>query len=128
MHETHDATLVNPTPSDGVAGSRSSPVAKSGPPTPEQRLDRVHELQSQALQHSDPLLASLGIITGDLMQFAFRVQEWMTEKLGTGDSLADREQFLRQADTYLKFVRQVDRLAHIGRQQPQSAKRASEPG
>jgi hypothetical protein len=127
MYETHDPTLANPSAPDSVAGSRSSPVAKSGPPTPEQRLDRVHELQSQALQHPDPLLASLGIITGDLMQFAFRIRECMTDNLGSGNMSMEREQFLRQADTYLKFVRQVDRLAHIGRQQPQAAKPASEP-
>jgi hypothetical protein len=126
MYATQDATLVNPTALEAVADSRSSTVPKGGPPTPEQRLDRFHELQSQALRHPDPLLASLGIMTGDLMQFAFRIQEWMTE-VGKGDNLVEREQFLSQADTYLKFVRQVDRLAQIGRQQLQAAKPASEP-
>jgi hypothetical protein len=126
MDKLQDTTL-NPTAPTEIAGSRSSPVVKSGPPTPQQRLDRVHELQSQALQHPDPLLASLGIITGDLMEFAFRIRESMTKDLSGGDNSVEKERFLRQADTYLKFVRQVDRLAHIGRQQPQAAKPASEP-
>jgi hypothetical protein len=117
----------NPPPPTEMDGSRSSPAAKSGPPTPQQRLERVHEFQCQALQNPDPLMASLEIMTGDLIQFAFRIRERMTDNLSAGDNAVEQEQFLRQADTYLKFVRQVDRLAHLGRQQPKTAKPASDP-
>lgn len=127
MHPTQQTTLSTPTTPEAVNGTPPEKAAKGRPPTCAERLERVHELQSQALRHPDPLLASLEIMSGDLMLFAFRLRELMAENLISGEVSAEREHhFLRQADTYLKFVRQVDRLAQISRQQRQGPQSGSE--
>ena len=127
MHPTQETTLSIPTAPEAVNGTPAKEAPKGRPPTRVERLERVHALQCQALRHTDPLLASLEIMSGDLMLFAFRLREWMDENLAKGELSAEREQhFLRQADTYLKFVRQVDRLAQISRQQRQGPQPRSE--
>jgi hypothetical protein len=79
MHATQQATMTIPTTPEAVNGTPAEKAPKGRPPTCAERLERVHELQSQALRHPDPLLASLEIMSGDLMLFAFRLREWMAE-------------------------------------------------
>jgi hypothetical protein len=128
MHPTQEPPMSIPTTPEAVNGTPPQKAPTGRPPTCAERRERVHELQYRALRHPDPLLASLEIMSGDLMLFAFRLRELMAENLTTAEVSAERAQhFLRQADTYLKFVRQVDRLAQISRHQRQGPQSGSEP-
>lgn len=89
-------------------------------PSSVSRADRerlVAAYQTRALQRADPLTANLEVISGDLMQMLHRIRESMDKSFATtADSAEDCRKFHQQAETYLKFVRQVDRLAQITRQ------------
>jgi hypothetical protein len=108
MHET--AETVNTAGADGPACTR-------GGPTEEERLALIHSLQAQALAQPDPLTANLQVLSGDLMLFAHRSRQMLEAgSVGAGSGVAQQEQFTRQAELHLKFVRQIDRLAQITRQ------------
>ena len=116
---------------DGTAGVSNTPEAnppgrtRSGP-TEEERLDLIRSFQAQALAQPDPLAANLQLLSGDLMLFAHRVRQMLEASLqGAGNGAARQEQFARQAELHLKFVRQIDRLARLTRQP--SAKAPGKP-
>jgi hypothetical protein len=91
----------------------------------DERLELIRAFQTQAMQRADALAANLAVINGDLMQFAYRLRQSMDQSL-TG-SEADYSQWARQAELYLRCVRQVDRLAQIDRQRGQSAEPEKNP-
>jgi hypothetical protein len=99
-------------------------VTKGDPtPTPAQRLDLVRAFQMQAMQRQDPLAANLGVISADLMGIAHGLAATVQAALASGPASAEgRQRFVQDAELYLKFVRQIDRLALIERQLPSSGK------
>jgi hypothetical protein len=106
------ANLTNGKTSAGVLESEAFELAASR----EERLRLIRAFQTQAMKKSDPLAANLDVISGDLMLFAFRMREIM-EKDMMGALTTERgfQQFERQSEVYLKFIRQLDRLAQIER-------------
>ncbi len=85
--------------------------------TRDQRMGLVRRYQALALQRQDPLAANLGILSADLMGFAHglaaRVQADLARELPDPEG---QQSFQRDAELYLKFLRQIDRLAQIERQ------------
>ncbi len=117
MDETSE--MVNTT------GAKTPGHTRSGP-TEQERLDLIRSFQTQALTQPDPLAANLQLLSGDLMLFAHRSRQMLEASLeGTGDGAVQMEQFTRQAELHLKFVRQIDRLAQLTRQT--SAKEPEKP-
>jgi hypothetical protein len=99
-----------------TAGANTPGRTRSGP-TEEERLELIHSFQTQALAQPDPLTANLQLLSGDLMLFAHRSRQMLEAGLvGAGSGMAQQEQFARQAELHLRFVRQIDRLAQITRQ------------
>jgi hypothetical protein len=90
----------------------------SGPPTMhDQRMDLVRAFQVQAMRRQDPLAANLGVISADLMVFAHGLAAAVQDKLARAPALTDQyRRLVQDAELYLKFVRQIDRLAQIQRQ------------
>lgn len=86
-------------------------------PNRAERLGLIQALQCRALKRTDPLAANIEMFTGDLMQFAYQMRESLEETLvkGTASPQGSR-QWERKVDTYLKVMRQIDRLTQIGRQ------------
>ena len=108
-----------------TAGANTPGRTRSGP-TEEERLELIHSFQTQALAQPDPLTANLQLLSGDLMLFAHRVRQMLEASLqGAGNGAVQQEQFARQAELHLKFVRQIDRLARLTRQP--SAKAPGKP-
>jgi hypothetical protein len=102
-------------------GERSDP-----PPSREQRLALVRALQAQALRQEDPLAANLGVLSADLMGFAHTLAATVQASLAEGAASAEgRQRFGQDAELYLKFIRQIDRLAQLERQRSQPPR--SEP-
>ncbi len=86
-------------------------------PTRDERLGLIREFQNRALQQTDPLTANLELISGDLMLFAYKIRESMAKDLTDEAVTAEAcRRFEQKAETYLKFVRQIDRLAFVQRQ------------
>ncbi|HZY86922.1 MAG TPA: hypothetical protein VFE78_18960 [Gemmataceae bacterium] len=86
-------------------------------PTIEQRLALVRAYQAEALRRRDPLAASLGVLTADLLALAGGLAEVVREGLARGPA-AGRHQLRQDAELYLKFARQIDRLAQMERRPP----------
>jgi hypothetical protein len=103
---------TTPTPgADGKAGPRARPA-----PTDEERLARIRELQARALTRPDPLAANLEVLEADLMLFAYRVSRSLEETLACPpDPAGPPPPFGRLAETYLKLLRQLDRLVAVSR-------------
>jgi len=113
MHETNETTKG--IPASGAAAPAGAKATDRA--TPGDRLGLIRALQEQALRRADPLAANLEVISGDLMLFAYRIRESVEANLAASLASADRcEQFTKQAEMYLRFVRQIDRLAQIERQ------------
>jgi hypothetical protein len=85
-------------------------------PDREQRLALVRSYQAQALRRRDPLLANLGALTGDLLGLAHGLAELVREGMARGP--AGRQRFCQDAELYLRFLRQLDRLASLERRPP----------
>ncbi len=83
----------------------------------DQRMRLVQKYQALALQRQDPLAANLGILSADLLSFAHGLATLVRADLAQELPGPERHQkFFRDAELYLKFVRQIDRLAQIERQ------------
>jgi len=77
----------------------------------------VHKLQAQAVQRPDPLHANLGVLTGDVLAVTYCLGECLKTRLPNLDANGSpSEAFFREADLYLRCVRQTDRLMHMEQQ------------
>ncbi len=82
-----------------------------------ERMALVRALQAQAMARPDPLAANLGVITADLIGFAHTLAAAVQAALAREPGPAEgRQQASRDAELYLKFARQIDRLAQLERQ------------
>lgn len=91
------------------------PEASADESVRDPRRELIQKFQSDAMQRQDALSANLGMINGDLMLMAYRLRQSIEKTMAKTDAATDR-QFAQQAETYLKYVRQIDRLAQIDRQ------------
>jgi hypothetical protein len=104
---------MNETNSQGPTDGNPSGMS----PTSEDRMALVRAFQREAMKRPDPLAANLGVIAADLMGFAHGLAARVQESLSrAATSSGGRQQFVQNADLYLKFVRQIDRLAQLERQ------------
>ena len=85
-----------------------SPIEPAAPTRADRmRLARAH--QSKALEEGDPLRATLGIITGDMMVVAHE----LVDRAGA-DAAAGTETY-PHLKVWLKVVREFERMAAVGR-------------
>src|SRR5579871_5985466 len=105
--------------SDTASKAQTTGEASDPAPSREQRLALVRALQAKALRQEDPLAANLGVLSADLMGFAHALAATVQASLAEGTASAEgRQCFAQDAELYLKFVRQIDRLAQLARQRP----------
>jgi len=65
------------------------------------------------------LAANLGVIAADLMGFAHGVAAMVQANLAQGlTSTEGHAKFIENSELYLKFIRQIDRLAQLERHPP----------
>jgi hypothetical protein len=83
-------------------------------PSRHDRRRLVGALQAQALTRDNPLAANLGVLTGDLMLLAHGLAE--QARAAADPPPGDRRHPPPDVDTFLKVLRQVDRLAQVTRQ------------
>ena len=112
MNERMDTSSI---PGNGQQiAARSESTSDRPAPTRADRQELVRAYQTQQMQRPNPLAANLGIITGDLINTANHIRELMEKNMVPGTASVEHcRRFDRQAELYLKFVRQVDRLAQI---------------
>jgi hypothetical protein len=97
--------------------TQNNGAEQNSAPTLSERLELACLFQRQALAGSDPLVANLRMIGGDLMKFVHILADQVQKQLTQGAmSEETRRRFLHDMDLYLKLVRQSDRLAQIERQ------------
>ena len=111
MKDNHDTQ-----PADAQEKAKDGAATNVGP-TEEERANLIRDLQTQAMERKqDPMAASMELLCGDLMAFAFQVRKAMDEesrKIPVNS--AGFKTFERKADLLLRFSRQIDRLAQIRR-------------
>ena len=94
--------------------NNSSPDPVGSDPHFRTRLARAY--QAQAARRLDLLAANLGMLAGDLMLLAHMMGEQVQAALVDGGaSPAADSRLARTIETYLRFVRQVDRFAQLER-------------
>jgi hypothetical protein len=93
-------------------------AGKNAGPTEEERAELIRDLQTQAMERKqDPLAASVELLCGDLMGFAFQVRKSMDEECRKITvNPASFKAFEKRAELLLRFARQIDRFAQIRRQ------------
>jgi len=97
--------------------SKDGSVPVDTPVSREQRQALVWAHQARSLQQQNPLVANLGVISGDLMSFAHGLAPALQSGIERGLTSAESHRgFTHLAEFYLKVVRQIDRLAQIERQ------------
>jgi hypothetical protein len=78
------------------------------------RLERLGECVKAALAMDDPLEASLGAMTGDLMFLGYRLRQALERRLDEGIRSADELTGAMPAlDAYLRVTKQVDRFSRL---------------
>jgi hypothetical protein len=80
-------------------------------PTAAERAGLVAALQRAAAARPDPVAANLGVVLGDVLRVAHLMADRPLAALADGPPGPVR----READTYLKVVREVDRIARLDR-------------
>lgn len=84
----------------------------------EVRRQRTEELLEQSLKKASPLAATLGVITVDLVRIGEHFSSAILSTLEEStDPLGDLEQHHHAMETYLKVVRQIDRLSALGQRE-----------
>lgn len=84
----------------------------------ETRQQRTQELLEEALQKQSPLTATLGLITADLVMIGEPIAKALRAVLeGSTDTLRDLDRHHQAMETYLKVVRQIDRLSALGQRE-----------
>lgn len=87
------------------------PSTPSPGPTMADRLRLVGRLQAQAVARPNPLAANVGVLTGDVALFAHMQADRARAALtGPGGNAPPSGE---AAETFLKMVRQFDRLAQL---------------
>jgi len=106
----NDNATKNPqAPNPATANQAADQAARN------ERLELIRKFQADAMKRPDALSANLGVINSDLMRMLSRLSEALEKSMANTEPGADRH-FAQQAETYLKFVRQIDRLAQLDRQ------------
>jgi len=102
------------TPKPDAALSHQTPPAG---PSMQERQKLIQALQEQAVQRANPLQANLGMLTGDVLAVTYFLGQRLKQRLPDLDADGrTSEAFFREADMYLKCVRQTDRLMQMQRQ------------
>lgn len=92
-------------------------------PEPDPRLERIRQFQFEALACPNALASNLAMINSDLMLFAYRQGQTLEQTLS--DPVQRTRDGVRQMETYLKTVRQIDRLAQLDSHLRQPVTKAS---
>jgi hypothetical protein len=99
--------------------SEITPGRTPAPPPVLSREDRahlVHAYQAQAARRPDLLAANLGVLNAETMLMAHVLGDRARACLAAGSGTpADAMESARAADMYLKFVRQIERVAQLER-------------
>jgi hypothetical protein len=115
-------TEKNDTASPLRRTSEESPTPNRQEPSTEGREVLVQSLRNHAITRRDPLAANLEMISADLMLVAHRQKEILEANLAAQrDPARQQEQFASDAERYLKFVRQIERLTRCTRELGRSA-------
>ena len=76
------------------------------------RLARISEYQHESLHDDDPLVASLGALTGGILKFAQRYEQGCV-KLLEDSATHDSPELQRAMETFSKLSRQAERNVNL---------------
>ncbi len=88
--------------------------AGSGGEDRDPRWERIRRYQEVALEKPDVLQSNLGVVTGGLLKYAYRLERWLdTEADKDSESPRKREQLRTNFDDYLRVTRQIERFMQL---------------
>jgi hypothetical protein len=115
---TERTEAINGVTSDiPLVQSSATPMSTSTALSRAERMAVIEELQRQALRAPNAWAANVGVLTGDLLHITAEFQRcFQASPLQNAvDSGPGFQALCRRAELLLKFVRQIDRLAHLSR-------------
>ena len=78
------------------------------------REQRIADYVTQSLGVSDPFEANVGVVNADLMMFALRYRQVLSEALEQPpESLAELAEIMPSVDSYVRLVKQMDRVSQL---------------
>jgi len=81
---------------------------------PNDRVDRITEHIDQALQQANPVVATIGAASGDLLLLHYRLGQALNERLADGpDLLASLSEIIPTLSIYAKIGQQADRFTQL---------------
>lgn len=116
MSSSKTPVLTGGTPSPEVARTTDAQAEPVAPGIASKRLARIHEYLVDALEQVDALQANLGAASSDLMLLGFRMKDAIETALrDASNPLGQFNELMPAIESYLKVVRQIDRLAQLDR-------------
>jgi hypothetical protein len=88
-----------------------SPIV--GPDIDEERIDKLKDLQRNALKMSDPLRGALRSMAGDIFFMSQKLNSQIVATIEDSGGLAQFERVGQSFELFLKLCRQADRLANL---------------
>ena len=78
------------------------------------REQRIADYVAESLANDDPFEANLGVVNADLMLLAHRFRHVLEGAMQQSpETLADMAECMPGVDSYLKVVKQIDRLSQL---------------
>jgi hypothetical protein len=96
------------------------------------RVERIEQYIEQSLAKPDPMEATLGVVTGDLMSMAHRIKRHIDELFeGDPEFVPELDLIAPEIDQYLRVSKQIERFALLtekryGRSPASSARKVAE--
>lgn len=126
-----------PADPDDQGGEDQVPQAadSSSPGMVDARLQRIMEYLDEALNKKNPLEANLGAANSDLLLIGYRLKNTIDMALADPpEGLSQVEELMPAINTYLRIIKQIERLAQLDRrlmqmrQQIQTVKKEGSSG
>ena len=113
MSEKFETNGNTPGPSRSTSPGSEPTAPVQRPPTREERLKMIAAYQVEGLGRSDPHVANLQVLDGDVMVLAHLVWERLQRHTNEDTIPGENRRFIHDAQLYLQTVRQIERDARI---------------
>jgi hypothetical protein len=115
MEDSHDNQDRGTVP-DPVSEARAAPASGSQPGSAQRRAKRIEEYLQDSLEKEDPLQASLGAGTADLMHIRSKLAESIKAELGPGPVTLEeyRKDFAPAVSSLVLLDRHILSYARLG--------------
>jgi len=112
--ESRQPSLERPLRKKKVRPKEAQPKAPNvSPDIDQERIDKLNELQRNAIKMADPLRGALRGMAGDVFLMSHKLNSQLVASIEDSGGLAQFERVGQSFELFLKLCRQADRLANL---------------